>query len=84
MQNSHTEDIDWYTCSSAHSQPLNANRKAYAAWYLWACLAGWQQEPPCIEAPSGLQAAYDDISGQVTLTWIEQLTVVMKLSYIQH
>ena len=40
-QNSHIEDKDWYTCSSAHSQPLNANRKAYAAWHLWARIAGW-------------------------------------------
>jgi hypothetical protein len=32
---------EWYTCGSAHSQPLNANRKAYAAWWLWARLAGW-------------------------------------------
>jgi len=40
-QNSHTEDVDWYDCISAHSQPLNANRKAYAAWWLWARLAGW-------------------------------------------
>ncbi len=40
-QNSHTEDVDWYDCTSAHSQPLNANRKAYAAWWLWARLAGW-------------------------------------------
>ncbi|MFC2133762.1 T9SS type A sorting domain-containing protein [Bacteroidota bacterium] len=40
-QNSHTEGVDWYSCSSAHSQPLNANRKAYAVWWLWARLAGW-------------------------------------------
>jgi hypothetical protein len=40
-QNSHTKDTDWYDCSAAHSQPLNANRKAYAAWWLWASLAGW-------------------------------------------
>ncbi len=32
---------DWYSCSSAHSQPLNANLKAYASWYLFARLAGW-------------------------------------------
>jgi hypothetical protein len=38
-QNSHTEGVDWYNCSSAHSQPLNANRKAYAAWALWAAVA---------------------------------------------
>jgi len=40
-QNSHTQGKDWYNCSSAHSQPLNANQKAYAAWWLWARLAGW-------------------------------------------
>ncbi|NOU46785.1 MAG: hypothetical protein HOO86_06960 [Bacteroidales bacterium] len=38
-QNSHTVDVDWYECGSAHSQPLNANQKAYAAWWLWAFLA---------------------------------------------
>ena len=40
-QNSHTVDVDWYECSSAHSEPLNANQKAYAAWWLWARLVGW-------------------------------------------
>jgi len=40
-QNSHTQGVDWYDCLSAHSQPLNANLKAYAAWWLWARLAGW-------------------------------------------
>ena len=32
----------WYDCPAAHTQPLNANLKAYAAWWLWARLAGWQ------------------------------------------
>ena len=40
-QNSHRKGTDWYECSSAHSEPLNANQKAYAAWWLWARLAGW-------------------------------------------
>ena len=40
-QTSHTLNSDWYMCGSAHSQPLNANQKAYAAWWLWARLAGW-------------------------------------------
>ncbi len=40
-QNSHTQNVDWYDCGSAHSLPLNANRKAYAAWWLFARLAGW-------------------------------------------
>jgi hypothetical protein len=43
-QNSHTQGIDWFTCTAAHSQPLNANQKAYAAWWLWARLAGWNGE----------------------------------------
>ncbi len=38
-QNSHAVGVDWYNCSSAHSQPLNANRKAYGAWYLWVAVA---------------------------------------------
>ena len=41
-QNSHTVNVDWYDCGSAHSEPLNANRKAYASWWLWATLAGWE------------------------------------------
>ena len=48
-QAGHTEGADWYNCTSAHSQPLNANRKAYAAWWLWASLAGWN--------PSGINRA---------------------------
>jgi hypothetical protein len=32
----------WYDCDAAHTEPLNANMKAYAAWWLWARLAGWQ------------------------------------------
>ena len=40
-QNSHRKGTDWFECSSAHSVPLNANQKAYAAWWLWARLAGW-------------------------------------------
>ena len=38
-QASHTEGEDWYSCSSAHSQALNANQKAYAAWALWTEIA---------------------------------------------
>ncbi|MDP2984532.1 MAG: T9SS type A sorting domain-containing protein [Candidatus Latescibacter sp.] len=38
-QNTHPKE--WYSCDSAHSQPLNANLKAYAAWWLWSSLAGW-------------------------------------------
>lgn len=40
-QKAHTENKDWYNCKSAHSQALNANLKAYAAWWLWSVLSGW-------------------------------------------
>lgn len=40
-QAAHTEGQDWYSCGCAHSQALNCNQKAYAAWWLWARLAGW-------------------------------------------
>ena len=38
-QASHTQNVDWYNCSCAHSQSLNGNQKAYAAWALWTDLA---------------------------------------------
>lgn len=38
-QAAHIKNLDWYDCGSAHSQPLNANQKAYAAWALWCALA---------------------------------------------
>jgi len=44
-QNSHTQGVDWYNSYAAHSQPLNGNRKAYAAWALFAEIA--RPEPPC-------------------------------------
>ena len=46
-QDSHSVNVDWYVCDSAHSEPLNANQKAYAAWWLFARLGGW----PGVECP---------------------------------
>ena len=40
---SHKLFTDWYPCGAAHSQPLNGNLKAYAAWYLFARIAGWSE-----------------------------------------
>lgn len=60
-QNTHTENVDWYSCSSAHSQPLNANRKAYAAWWLWARIAGWDGGSGAdTTAPTTPQTEYSD------------------------
>lgn len=41
-QNSHTEGVDWYNCSPAHTQALNGNLKAYASWWLFCRIAGWE------------------------------------------
>ncbi len=41
-QDTHTEGVDWYDCSPAHTQALNGNLKAYAAWWLWCRIAGWE------------------------------------------
>jgi len=38
-RDTHEENVDWYQCGSAHSDPLNANLKAYAAWRLWVAIA---------------------------------------------
>ncbi|HBO43664.1 MAG TPA: hypothetical protein DD670_06985 [Planctomycetaceae bacterium] len=37
-QNTHTQNVEWFSCSCSHSQPLNGNQKAYAAWSLWTSL----------------------------------------------
>jgi len=64
-QTSHIEGVDWYQCSSAHSQPLNANQKAYAAWWLWARLAGWGGPPDTDSVVMG------DISGDDKVTALD-------------
>ncbi len=40
-QNTHVQDVDWYDCVAAHSVALNANLKAYAAWWMFARMTGW-------------------------------------------
>ncbi len=50
-QNSHTKGTDWYDNRSTpggsvivgehNTQHITSNRKAFAAWYIFACIAGW-------------------------------------------
>ena len=42
----HEQDVDWFDCSCAHSQSLNGNRKAYAAWSLWTSIAALRNPVP--------------------------------------
>lgn len=62
-QNAHPGE--WYSCSSAHSQPLNANQKAYAAWHMFARIAGWDgnpvvEEPVTLPGQSGIPTDPDN------------------------
>ena len=42
----HTEDVDWFSCSSAHSHALNANMKTYAMWWMFAMIAAGEVVDP--------------------------------------
>lgn len=44
-QDTHKKDVDWFQCTAAHSQPVNGNMKAYAAWWLMARIVGWDGVP---------------------------------------
>ncbi|MBN2070329.1 MAG: T9SS type A sorting domain-containing protein [Candidatus Krumholzibacteriota bacterium] len=55
-QDSHPMNVDWYDCNAEHSQPLNGNLKAYAAWWLWVRLSGY-----------GINTGIEDIPTPFTL-----------------
>ena len=69
-QNAHPGE--WYACESAHTEPLNANLKAYAAWWLWARLAGWTGEADIVLTSVSLDPASvpggNPSTGTVTLS----------------
>jgi len=67
-QGSHIEGVDWWPSGAAHSQHLNGNLKGYAAWWLWATIAGWNQ---CLPAPTDLMAIPDSVAGEVDLSWTD-------------
>jgi len=76
-QSTHTEGARgaWYDCGysdcCAHSEPLNCNQKAYAAWWLWARLAGWEHE----DAPPTPTESRWDINEDCTVNFID-LTIL--------
>lgn len=41
-QDAHVEGVDWYDIDASHTVALNGNQKAYAAWWMFARLAGWE------------------------------------------
>lgn len=70
-QAAHDVGVDWYACSSAHSQSLNANQKAYAAWWLWARLAGW---------PGADGVVCDSIAAQPHSPYVDTLEFTVSFS----
>ena len=78
-QATHVEGVDWWPSGAAHSQHLNGNLKGYAAWWLWATLAGWS---PCCNAPSGLTATPNPAAQQIVLQWVDNSSSPNEDSFI--
>ena len=83
-QGTHTEDVDWYDCSCAHSQALNGNQKSYAIWWLWARLAGWSEINAPVLSPITPNPSF---TGEISLNWVESqdadnYTIYRDFSYI--
>lgn len=78
-QNSHTLGVDWWMSGAAHSQHLNGNRKGYAAWWLWATLAGWNQ---CVPAPSGLSLTANSDLHEIVLQWTDNSAATNEDAFI--
>ena len=58
-QSTHIEGVDWWPSGAAHSQHLNGNLKGYAAWWLWAVLAGWSGPASTVPDPAGILTERD-------------------------
>jgi hypothetical protein len=86
-QESHTEGEDWYDCGSAHTEPLNANMKAYAVWWLWATLAGYNttEAPPTFTPTSTPEPTSTDPFSAVGIitTFLGLLTTIITIQIVK-
>ncbi len=73
-QAAHTEDDDWYDVSCAHSEAIICNQKAYAAWWLWTSIAGWNQPSADPDlSPSSKAASQSTVVLSDTVTYTLQI-----------
>ncbi|MFW9923812.1 MAG: hypothetical protein ACFFDW_11055 [Candidatus Thorarchaeota archaeon] len=73
---------EWYNCDPAHTQALNGNLKAYAAWWLWARLAGWSDEnitPTPTYTPS--TPPYTPTANGMYIGGLVSLSIVMLVAF---
>ncbi|MCD4719352.1 MAG: hypothetical protein K8S13_05770 [Desulfobacula sp.] len=76
-QNSYTLGEDWWESEAAHSQHLNGNLKGYAAWWLWARLAGWPDCQADIDQDSDVDGK--DLSGFINQFYSSCLDYIASL-----
>ena len=88
-QASHLKGEDWYSCSPAHTEDLNGNLKAYAAWHLFARLAGWNGSGGPTAIPGGDlpldpdgDGRYDDANGNGRKDFADVVLFFNQMTYI--
>jgi hypothetical protein len=74
-QDAHTEGVDWYDCGAAHSVSLNANQKAYGAWWMWASLAGWEDSAGVEARPDADNNLSLSVNDNTTITACNQVNI---------
>ena len=67
-QEEHTEGVDWYSTPGSHTYPINENQKGYAAWWMWARLAGWG-------GPAGIDEN-PDLDNDLKLSIVNDINVI--------
>ncbi len=83
-QNSHEEGVDWYNCNPAHTQALNGNLKAYAAWWLFATLAGWNQEAVNTNGTTNNPSASDKVTISMATIFVGLLSLAAITSIVRN
>ena len=57
----------WYQSSAEHSHPLSANKKAYAAWYMFARMAGWKGDTDAMTLVTSIDVQAEGGSTEISV-----------------